>query len=218
MADGENNGGPLQAVLASYYFPAFYIASSMSFMTLCWNNLDYDVLRLLFRQLQFKIVILLSLCVMAMYAWRQIEIFNEPYSRAVCKSILVWIPLLIILVFSGMKQASRPFRIWLPLNYFAYLVVTHIYFGYVIGPTPITFGTDPTSNVTQSLHLHAADTSYQAQISGCLFSLVLLMLQWLKMSVVDRGEGRLILFPLDILILHKEVVPEVLLDGGIVRL
>jgi hypothetical protein len=66
------------------------------FVALCWNNVDLAVMRLLLKQVQFGILVLLTFWVILMEFLQQLEIMPEPLS-ALCFSLVLWSPLFMVL-------------------------------------------------------------------------------------------------------------------------
>jgi hypothetical protein len=209
-----NRGQATQETKALVYKISFvfFDPTPVFFAVLCWNNISWPVMRLLWKQTQFKVVIGLAFHVMAMDAWRGIErgwFDLQPMNplTAVCASILRWSPLFMILFLDSLRIQSRLFRIALPAAYLAYVVATYGLFGYVL-PPEVIFKTTNTS-----LAGEGTSQTFQGQISGSLASLALLMTSFLTNAMNDDSAGQAVLFPVKFATMMKSTVDRVLSEG-----
>ena len=173
-------------------------------------------MRLLLKQLQFKIVLALALHIIVMDAWRRASL-GASVIIAICESILTWSPLLMILFIDALHRQSKLFRFAMPAAYLLYVLAGYISFGYSQSPTPIS----PNANSTDALTTAAAEATFEGRISSSLSTLAFLMLSFLKNTVEDALRaamngtlfGSAIAFPMKIATVMKNTVP-LLLEGG----
>jgi hypothetical protein len=199
-----------------------FVPTPVYFVLLCWHNIDWQIMRLLWMQFQCKMVVALDVHVMVMYAWREMAVFHSPFLFAIAESLSVWSPLLMVLFLDAMGRQSRLFRVAMPVVYLAYVVVTYIYYGYIHATNPIVF-----LNTTEGVHseIAAVAGSFEGQISGSLLTLIFLMLTFLTNSIEDvvraviNGSvlGSAISFPLRIATIMKASVPLIIEGGGILK-
>jgi hypothetical protein len=198
-------------------FGLLYLPSPLFFAILCWNNLHSDVLRLLWRQLQFKVVVALTIWIMVVDAWRWAEVRDRAVYAAVGQSLCTFSPLLVILFKDAMIVSSRPFRLALPAMYLAYIMTLYINYGYIRTATPLL--KDGLNSTDGTVVVLAAEASFQGQITGCLMSLIVVMCRFLKKAICSAVKGNdTIMFPLDIIDLKKSSAKFILMRGGNVEL
>jgi hypothetical protein len=203
-------------IIVDVSFGWIFIPSPVYFTILCWNNVDWQIMRLLLKQLQFKMVLALALHVIVMDAWRFASL-GEPVLSVICWSVLIWSPLVMILFIDALRRQSKLFRFAMPVAYLLYVIAGYISYGYIRSPHPIS----PNANSTDALTTAAAEATFTGQISSSLSTLAFLMMSFLKNTVEDalraamNGSvfGSAIAFPMKIATVMKNTVP-LLLEGG----
>ena len=88
----ENHDGPGHAVspiifysLTALYFFGF-MPSPIWFVILCWKNLDVNILRLLWTQMQYRFIVVLAVWVMVLFAWSNVFVYEADLFLAICQS------------------------------------------------------------------------------------------------------------------------------------
>ena len=193
----------------------FFFLSPIAFVVLLWGNIDFFVLRLLWQQFQCKMVVLLTVDVVVMYAWRVHKRHPEVNVLFfICLSILTWLPLIMILFLDAMRRQSSVFRIILPVVYVVYVLVGHTTYGYL--RTNLTLIFEPDVNSTGAFqHEIVTGNTFEGQLSSALSTLGLLMLSFLYNTIRDKS-GTAVLFPLRITTVMKSSV-EMILAAGMTR-
>jgi hypothetical protein len=172
---------------------------------------------LLSQQFQFRVVGGLSLWIIVMDAWRQVETPSSwaaqglPVLNAICNSILFWSPLLMILFMDAIKRQSKLFRVAMPAAYLMYVLVWYIGYGYIQSPTPIIPDTNSTD--WHQRKLESTGTTFESQIASALSTIMFLMLSFVYNAQLDRT-GTAVLFPLNITTVLKNAVLLICEGGG----
>jgi hypothetical protein len=185
-------------------FVALYYPSPMYFVILCWNNLDWQIMGLLWRQLQFKVVLVFTLHIVVMYAWHAVAAEGTTLLLATFQSTLQWSPLLEIIFLDAMRRQSKLFRFALPCTYLMLVLVMYILYAYTYHPVVITTNGNDLGHAVAS-----AGATFQGQIGLSLSSLGVLMLSFLKSAFSDTS-GKAVLFPLNVAEVMKTTVPLIL--------
>jgi hypothetical protein len=170
-------------------------------------------MRLLWQQLQFKMVLLLIARIIVMHAWWGMGEGSDVF-RAICLSLSFWSPLLMVLFLDAMKRQSRLFRLAMPVAYLVFVLAAYIFFGFLAGSTPIARqqGTNSTDPGTASYVM----ASFQGQISSSLSSIGFLMASFLYNAMYDRS-GTAVHFPLPIVTIQRSTVGLILEAGTWMR-
>ena len=203
----ENHDGPGHAVSPIIFYPltALYffgfMPSPIWFVILCWKNLDVNILRLLWTQMQFRFIVMLTVWVAVVYTGHDISLRQlknddqvENYFRSVCLSAVTVSPLAMILFVDAMKQQSKLFRIALPAAYLFFVCNVYVLFAFFKTEGHPMFNA---SNSTPSALRYAAATTFEGQLSSSIFSILVLMVGFLDSTRRDT-EGDAIHFPVRI--------------------
>jgi hypothetical protein len=212
----ENGGTVPDAVRtpATTLLVVFIVPSPIYFTVLCWNNVDWHVMTLLSQQSQFRVVGGLSLWIIVMNAWRQVDRKDDSVLFEIGLSIPFWSPLLMILFMDAIKRQSKLFKVAMPAAYLMYVMVTYIYFGYIQSPTPII----PDTNSTDWSQRKLASTgaTFESQIASALSTIMFVMLSFVYNALYDRS-GTAVLFPIRFATVLKNAVPFILKAGTWMR-
>ena len=158
--------------------------------------MDWAVMRLVSSQVQFWLIIVLIVWIMAMRAWKDHIILGGPLAPTVCVQVLYFSPLILIMFLDGIKRQSKKFRLGLPFLYMLYVGLRLYEEGYAISTQAKT----PMLNVTSSTL--PVMLTIQGQISGRLSTIFCLMIQFLSRAFTD-AEGNHICFPVGVISLRK---------------
>jgi hypothetical protein len=123
---GREDIHPVAFLTVAVPFYILFVPSPVYFTILCWNNVDWQIMRLLLHQLQFKMVLALALHVIVMDAWRRASL-DHIVSSSICMSILLWSPLLMILFIDALHRQSKLFRFAMPAAYLLYVLAGYIF-------------------------------------------------------------------------------------------
>ena len=87
---------------------------------------DFNILRLLARQLQWKAVMCLCACIVLLDIWHHVVHMDFSVLFASIFSAMVYLPLFIMPLLDGLKEQSTGFRVALPTAYLLFVAANYI--------------------------------------------------------------------------------------------
>jgi hypothetical protein len=137
-------------------------------------------------------------------------------------SILYLSPLFLILFFDGLKTMSRGFRIGLPVAYVLYVSGLWFFNAYVPNYTSDINGTSvpapPTylgnaDSESDTISYYASGLTAQGQLATTLWAILVVMFNFIKVSLKYLGNGKTIHFPITFDVLKESVEMALHLEG-----
>jgi hypothetical protein len=169
---------------------AFFALGPLPFVALCWGRFNWDVMRVLMSQTQFRLVCVLVLWCITTFAWGLCASAPGLALYGSAMSCLIFSPLIMALFLDGLEQQSHMFRLGLPALYVVYVASESFYHSILRRPRQLIFIGNNSWVAEQPLFL---EDSFQ--IASALWSILLLMCQFLYRTRRDL-DGSTICWPL----------------------
>jgi len=161
--------------------------SLLIFAVLCWNSLEWNVLRLQIRQTQFKAI---ALCAAWMAGLVAVEntLATGDVVFALVDAFLRQTPLATVLLLDAVKDQAKVFRVGMPLLFATHVGARVYHYGFAIAPDDSPHITLSGTNVTALSH------DLTSQYATSLASATILLGTYLWNLVRDPSQAQ-VCFP-----------------------